>query len=96
MDIFNKQLSTMIDGLKVQFLTEDLMDRAFQLVKQNIMIPNNVHWNFGNVDVRDQVLLELEQLCSIILSDGFSVVAIDESTGNIMGVAFNKLRVSKD
>lgn len=91
----DQEPSLSVGKLRFQLLTNYRMNEALELLKQSL-IRRSQFSIFGRFDVRDEVLQDLEQLCRYIISDGFSVIAVDESNGNVIGVAFNKVRVSED
>lgn len=82
------------DGqIEFESMTSDHLDGALHLLRDSFFPDENVS---QGVEIMSEkgAINELEELCIDAARDGVSVVAIDVSTGEVVGVAFNKIQVS--
>ncbi|XP_015430533.1 PREDICTED: uncharacterized protein LOC107187051 [Dufourea novaeangliae] len=84
------------DGaIEFESLTEDTLEGALNVIRKSFFVNENV---CKGVDLTSEVGAseELEELCLDAAKDGVSVVAIDVATGEVIGIAFNKIQVLKN
>lgn len=84
--------STEDGAIEFESLTEDTLDGALEVIRQSFFLHESV--SIG-VDLTSEpgASAELENLCLDAARDGVSVVAVDVASGQVVGVAFNKLQV---
>ncbi|CAK9818132.1 hypothetical protein ANTPLA_LOCUS9642 [Anthophora plagiata] len=84
------------DGvIEFESLTTDTLEGALNVIRKSFFIYESVS---RGVDLLSEpgATEELEELCLDAAKDGVSVVAIDVNTGEVVGVAFNKIQVLKN
>ncbi|CAL7942143.1 unnamed protein product [Xylocopa violacea] len=83
------------DGaIEFESLTNETLEGALDVIRKSFFVYECVS---RGVDLLSEpgASEELEQLCLDAAKDGISVVAVDVDTGEVIGVAFNKMQVLK-
>ncbi|XP_076756566.1 arylalkylamine N-acetyltransferase 1 isoform X2 [Xylocopa sonorina] len=83
------------DGaIEFESLTNETLEGALNVIRKSFFVYESV---CRGVDLLSEpgASEELEQLCLDAAKDGISVVAVDVDTGEVIGVAFNKMQVLK-
>lgn len=75
-------------------LTNETLEGALDVMRKSFFVYESVS---RGVDLLSEpgASEELENLCLDAAKDGVSVVAVDIHSGEVIGVAFNKLQVNK-
>lgn len=75
-------------------LTNETLEGALDVMRKSFFVYESVS---RGVDLLSEpgASEELEKLCLDAAKDGVSVVAVDIYSGEVIGVAFNKLQVNK-
>lgn len=82
------------DGsIEFESLTDETLEGALDVIRKSFFICENVS---KGVDLTSEpgASKELEELCLHAAKDGVSVVAVDVDSGDVVGVAFNKIQVT--
>lgn len=83
------------DGqIEFESLTDETLEGALEVMRKSFFVYESVSVGV-EVNTEPGASKELEELCLNAAKDGISVVAIDVSTNEVVGVAFNKIQVSK-
>ncbi|XP_076220970.1 uncharacterized protein LOC143174255 [Nomia melanderi] len=81
------------DGaIEFESLTEDTLEGALDVIRKSFFINESVCKGVA-LTAELGASKELEELCLDAAKDGVSVVATDFTTGEVIGVAFNKIQV---
>lgn len=86
--------SLSISAIGFYRLTENRVDEAIDILIQKLLRTSDLSVH-GIFDDESEVMKEVEEFYRNIFADGFSVVAVDESNGKVIAVAFIKIRLSK-
>ncbi|XP_017881912.2 uncharacterized protein LOC108626019, partial [Ceratina calcarata] len=82
------------DGsIEFESLTDATLDEALKLIRTCFFVYENVSKAVELVS-EPGAMEELEELCVDAAKDGVSVVAVDVNSGEVVGVAFNKIQVA--
>ncbi|XP_029050852.2 uncharacterized protein LOC114879768 isoform X1 [Osmia bicornis bicornis] len=84
------------DGsIEFESLTDDTLEGAINVIRESFFVYESVS---RGVDLLSEpgASKELEKLCLDAAKDGISVVAIDVNSGEVIGVAFNKMQVAQN
>jgi len=86
--------STENSQIEFQSLSDETLEGALDVIRKSFFLHESV--SIG-VELKSDpgACKELEELCLIAAKDGVSVVAIDNHTNEVIGVAFNKIQVSE-
>ncbi|KOC61687.1 hypothetical protein WH47_05835, partial [Habropoda laboriosa] len=87
---------SILDGaIEFESLTTDTLKGALNVIRESFFVSESV---CRGVDLLSEpgAAEELEKLCLDAAKDGVSVVAIDVNSGEVVGVAFNKIQVLKN
>ncbi|KAK9294948.1 hypothetical protein QLX08_010590 [Tetragonisca angustula] len=84
--------STEDETVDFESLTNDTLEGALDVIRKSFFINENV---CKGVDLLSEpgASKELEELCLEAAKDGVSVVAVDVNSGEVIGVAFNKIQL---
>ncbi|XP_078042743.1 uncharacterized protein LOC144473062 isoform X2 [Augochlora pura] len=83
------------DGaIEFESLTNETLEGALEVIRKSFFIHENVCKGVALMS-EPGAAEELEELCLDAAKDGVSVVAIDVESGEVIGVAFNKIQVLK-
>ncbi|XP_017761672.1 PREDICTED: uncharacterized protein LOC108551849 isoform X2 [Eufriesea mexicana] len=84
--------STEDESVDFESLTNDTLEGALNVIRKSFFVYESVS---KGVDLLSEpgASEELEELCLDAAKDGVSLVAIDVNTGEVIGVAFNKIQV---
>ena len=87
--------STKDETVDFESLTNDTLEGALDVIRKSFFIYENV---CRGVDLLSEpgASKELEELCLKTAKDGVSVVAVDVDSGEVIGVAFNKIQVNRN
>lgn len=83
------------DNIRTEALSNKTLQGALQVVREFLE-----YWNPAIFTVVSQSIIitpsvtHVTHMCMITAKDGLSVVAIDTTNNKVVGVAFNKIRVS--
>lgn len=83
------------DGrIEFESLTDETLEGALDVIRKSFFVYESVS---KAVDLNSEpgACKELEELCLNAAKDGISVVAIDTTSNEVVGVCFNKIQVSK-
>lgn len=81
------------DGnIEFESLTDETLEGALEVIRKSFFVYENVCVGVA-LTSEPGASEELEELCLNAAKDGVSVVAIDVTTGEVIGVAFNKIQV---
>ncbi|XP_054016223.1 uncharacterized protein LOC128896783 isoform X1 [Hylaeus anthracinus] len=84
--------STEDGAIEFESLTEDTLEGALNVIRKSFFVLENVCKGVS-LTSEPGAPEELEELCVDAAKDGVSVVAIEVATGEVVGVAFNKIQV---
>ncbi|XP_011707436.1 PREDICTED: uncharacterized protein LOC105462500 isoform X1 [Wasmannia auropunctata] len=86
-----------IDNGQIEFesLSDETLEGALEVIRKTFFLYESVSIAV-EMNSEPGACAELEELCLYAAKDGVSVVAIDITTNEVIGVAFNKLQVSTD
>lgn len=86
--------STEDRSVDFESLTNDTLEGALNVIRKSFFLYESVS---RGVDLLSEpgASDELEELCLDAAKDGVSLVAVDVNTGEVIGVAFNKIQVNR-
>ncbi|XP_076236451.1 uncharacterized protein LOC143180544 isoform X2 [Calliopsis andreniformis] len=87
--------STEDGAIEFESLTEDTLEGALNVIRESFFVHESVCKGVALIS-EDGASKELEELCLDAAKDGVSVVAVEVASGDIVGVAFNKVQVLKN
>jgi hypothetical protein len=79
-------------SIRYELLSPKYLDSACDVIKNALFVSGHINRAIG-IPNDPEALAELDQLPRTTAKDGVSVVAIDQNTDKVAGVAFNKLLV---
>jgi GNAT superfamily N-acetyltransferase len=79
-------------SIRYELLSPKYLDSACDVIKNALFVSGHINKAIG-IPNDPEALAELDQLPRTTAKDGVSVVAIDQNTDKVAGVAFNKLLV---
>ncbi|XP_018302510.1 uncharacterized protein [Mycetomoellerius zeteki] len=87
--------STENGQIEYESLSDDTLEGALNVIRKSFFLYENVCIGV-ELNSEPGASKELEELCLYAAKDGVSVVAIDITTNEVVGVAFNKIQVSSN
>lgn len=82
------------DGrIEFESLTDETLEGALKVLRESFFIHESVS-TAVDINLEPGASEELEELCLNAAKDGVSVVAIDITSNEVVGVSFNKIQVS--
>lgn len=84
--------STEDGAIEFESLTEDTLEGALNVIRESFFVHESVCKGVALISEAGAAE-ELEELCLDAAKDGVSVVAVEVATGEVVGVAFNKIQV---
>lgn len=83
------------DGrIEFESLTDETLEGALNIIRESFFVYECVS-KAVDVNLEPGASQELEELCLNAAKDGVSVVAIDITSNEVVGVCFNKIQVSE-
>ncbi|XP_068905198.1 uncharacterized protein [Tenebrio molitor] len=82
-------------SIRYELLSPKYLDSACDVIKNALFVSGHINKAIG-IPNDPEALAELDQLPRTTAKDGVSVVAIDQNTDKVAGVAFNKLLVKSE
>lgn len=80
--------------IEFESLSDDTLEGALNVIRKSFFLYEKICIAV-ELNSEPGASKELEELCLYTAKDGVSVVAIDVTTNEVVGVAFNKIQVSE-